>query len=577
MPGSTKMSNQYKPPVTPVTLTEADPDGGYQEWCTNREYRAPGKYPLRHHSHLLFSIIVPVFNPEDHWLQECIDSVRGQFFADWELILVDDGSRKPTLEILENNQARDNRIKVHLQSTQSGISQATNQGVTLAQGDFLVFLDHDDLLDPYALPAFAQRLAEKPATDVLYSDEDRFDENYLRIHPGFKPQFSLEKLLCTNYIHHPVVMRRSFFKEIGGLNSQYDGSQDYDLILRAAEKTTKIEHIPDVLYHMRIHSGSLSSGPEAKPAAHGQGVAAVQAYLDRQKSDAIITPTVFAGYHNLTYPISPRPKVSLLLLVNSDISREETLHHWQQNEDDEILICSNIDKTLPVRFNELAHKAHGDVFIFADGSLQPEPGCIDELVAHSIRNNIGLVTGKITYNDKKLHSCGLTLGIKACSGRWHYACSGDDIGYGGWVGINHEVSATPWQLMAVKKDLFSKAGLFNSQYRDHGFDIHLALQLRESNSLKHLAVANAKAIFPCTCPGKPDQWQEQDFLLLWADWKKYLNQDDPFFHPHFSTYDESISFIRTAEMILKKNGLFTAYDKTTVQLLWQCTNQLAAS
>lgn len=561
----------YTPPIPALKFAGKELTGGYNHWCAVREQQTHSKYFLRRHATLLFSVIVPVHNPAEHWLQECIDSVRSQFFANWELILADDASTQATLDLLNKNQALDERIKVSYLSHKTGISSTTNRAVDLAKGDFLVFLDHDDLLDAYALSAFAHRLQRKPDSKILYADEDRFDDQYQRLQPGFKPQFSLEKLLCTNYIHHPVVMSRSFFNEIGGLNSQYDGSQDYDLLLRAIEKTTAIEHIPDVLYHMRLHSNSLSSGAEAKPEAHAKGVNAIQAYLDRQNLLAKIKPTEFSGFHNLTYLLRQRPKTAILLLLNADAAEEENIrHNWQQNKEDEILICKDNSLSIPIRLNNLIHKTDADIVIFADAQLIPEPDCIDELLRHCILNKNGLVTGKLAYNDGALHSCGLTLGIRGCAGRWHYACGANDLGYGGWMAINHEVSAVPWQLMAVKKSLFLQAGLFDGQYIGHGFDVHLALKLSNEYSVNHLTIANAKAVFPYPCPQCPEFWNEQDFIHLWSHWQKILNQVDPYFNSNFSVFDEAITFSNHVEQHLKRFGLFNAYDKLTFKLLWQC-------
>ncbi|MCF7970032.1 MAG: glycosyltransferase [Methylococcaceae bacterium] len=566
------MTDVYCPPIMPVALGAGELSGGYRAWCEEREKQAPHNYTVHRHSHLLFSIVVPVHNPPAQWLQDCINSVRSQFFADWELILADDASSQETIDLLYKNQALDARIKISLNSQQSGISATTNRAAHLANGDFLVFLDHDDLLDPYALSAFAQQLQKNTATDIIYADEDRFDVDYRRIHPGFKPKFSVEKLLCTNYIHHPVVMRRSLFERLGGFNSQYDGSQDYDLLLRAIEHTAQIKHIPDVLYHMRLHSGSLASGAAAKPDAHDKGIAAVQAYLQRQKLPALIKATPFEGCHNLSYPLTQRPKTSILLLADSNAIRDDIEGCWRQHENDEILICTEIKHSIPERLNALATKAQGEILIFADGQLQPEPECITELLGHCIRENIGLVTGKIAYSDNKLHSCGLTLGIRGSAGHWHYACHADDLGYGGWLGINHEVSAVPWQLMAVKKALFMRAGLFDCGYITKGFDVHFALQLANDKTLSHLTTPLAKAKFPFPCSHQDEIWLEQDFKRLWLFWKNTLNQSDPFYHPNLTIYDESISFISPYELRCKNLGFFNAYDNLSYQLLWQCFN-----
>jgi len=564
------MTDVYDPPVAPVHLGEGELSGGYQAWCIEREKNAPRHYSVRRHKHLLFSVVVPVHNPPNQWLQECINSVRSQFFADWELILADDASAPATLDLLHKNKALDARIKISLSNQQSGISSASNRAASLASGDFIVFLDHDDLLNPYALSAFAQRLQKNTTTDIIYADEDRFDADYQRIHPGFKPKFSLEKLLCTNYIHHPVVMRRSLFNKLGGLKSRYDGSQDYDLLLRAIEQTSQIEHIPDVLYHMRLHPNSLASGAAAKPEAHDKGILAIQDYLLRNKSSAIVEASAFEGHHILSYPLMQRPKTSLLLLVEAGALQDDIELFWRQHESDEILICNESSRSIPERLNALAIKAQGDILIFADGQLQPEPECITELLGHCVRDHVGLVTGKLSYSDNKLHSCGLTLGIRGCAGRWHYTCHADDLGYGGWMNINHEVSAVPWQLMAVKKDLLLKAGLFDCCYGTQGFDIHFALQLTNNKTLSHVVAPLAQAKFPFPCPQQLEIWLEKDFKRLWSFWEKTLNQADSFYHPNLTIHDESISFISPYELQCKNLGFFNAYDNLSYQLLWQC-------
>ncbi|PKM11033.1 MAG: hypothetical protein CVV13_10725 [Gammaproteobacteria bacterium HGW-Gammaproteobacteria-3] len=564
MPG-----NDYQPPVAALQFQGYEASGGYRDWCLKRAKQAPRDYTLRRHSGLLFSIVVPVHKPPARWLQECIDSVRSQFFVDWELILADDASTSATHTVMQHNQTLDSRIKLSLQSLQSGISATTNRAASLAQGDYLVFLDHDDILNAYALSAFAQNLQQTDA-DILYADEDRFDVDYQRLHPAFKPQFSANKLLCTNYIHHPVVMRRALFETLGGFDSHYDGSQDYELLLRALEHKPVISHIPDVLYHMRLHSGSLASGAAAKPEAHDKGRAAVRAYFQRRQSGALIKPSEFEGCHNISYPLDLRPEISILLLVNDRESVASVEASWRQYPLDEILVCTDSRRHTAARFNNLAYKAIGEVLIFADGALQPEPGCIAELAEQSLRKDIGLVTGKLAYADGKLHSCGLTLGIRGCAGRWHYACNSGDLGFGGWMGIGHEVSAVPWQLMAVKKELFMQAGLFDSQYIKHGFDVHLALQLANDKTLQHLFTPLARANFAVPCPQQAEIWPLEDFKRLWRHWQKTLNRCDPFYSPNLSLCDESITFTSPAELPSRLFGL------VMLSGLWLCRGNLGS-
>ncbi|MCF6204949.1 MAG: hypothetical protein L3J59_14980, partial [Methylococcaceae bacterium] len=291
-----------------------------------------------------------------------------------------------------------------------------------------------------------------------------------------------------------------------------------------------------------------------------------------QKIKSVIKPTTFAGYHNISYPFIKRPKTSILVLVSQQSSIETTQLIWQQHIDDEILICNDSSKTIPERLNKLATKAQGDILVFADGQLRPKSNCINELIAQCSHGNTGLVTGNLNYSDEKLFSCGLILGIKGCAGQWHFSCDANDLGYGAWMAINHEVSAVPWQLMALKKELFLRVGLFNCNYKNQGFDIHLALQLSSNTNIKHKFSALSKATYSYPCPDQAELWQLEDFILLRNNWKRELTQTDPFFNPNLSIFNNSITFMSTTEKWYKKFGTFTSYDYLSTKLLWKCFN-----
>lgn len=563
------MTESYTPPVTSPQLGQGENNAGYRDWCQHQSETAPEKYTIRRSTELLFSVIVPVHQPEDQWLQECIDSVRGQFFADWELILATDCSLASSIKILQDNQKREPRIKLKLETGQPGISATSNRAANLAEGQYLLFLDHDDLLHPYAMSAFAETLQNHPETDLLYSDEDRFDNNKQRLHPGFKPKFSKQKLLSTNYIHHALLIRRSLFEQLRGFRSQYDGSQDYDLLLRAIEKTQYIQHVPDVLYHMRIHPGSLSSGAEAKPLAHQSGRECLNDYFQRQNIAATIEESPIPGLNHIIYPPVTDKSKALLLLLSDQTEQTQKLNNWQTQQIDEIVVCARTDLSIAERCNHFAKQSQADILFFADADLIPETDCIRHLSSFVMLPETGLVTGKLIYADNKLHSCGLIRGIKASAGRWHYSCLSQDAGYGGWMAISHEVSAVPWQLMAVKKDIFIAAGLFDEQYQHHGFEIDLALKLEQQHQ-NHLYCAKALARYNSPCPMQSETWSQQDFVRLWEQWQHLMQQTDPCFHPEFSHYDESIQLSQHTERTLKGFGVFNGYDTLSYKLLWQC-------
>lgn len=209
------------------------------------------------------SIAMPVYNVEEKWLRLCIDSILNQVYTNWELCMADDASTDPNVKkILTEYQQLDERIRVVFREQNGHISEATNSALTIATGEFVALLDNDDELAINAFYEVVKVLNENPELDLIYSDEDKIDMDGNRSDPAFKPDWSPDLLLGTNYISHLGVYRRSILEEIGGFRKGYEGSQDYDLVLRFTEKTTKerIKHIPKVLYYWRIFANLNSSG-----------------------------------------------------------------------------------------------------------------------------------------------------------------------------------------------------------------------------------------------------------------------------------------------------------------------------
>ena len=204
-----------------------------------------------------FSIVVPVYRTNAEYLRAMIDSIKAQTYSDWELCIVDaseykSGEDKETINIIEKYLADDKRIKFKVLEENHGISANTNAAIEMATGDFIVFADHDDMLAPDALFECAKLLENEPDADIIYSDEDKIVAGGTkRFQPYFKPNFNIDLLRANNYICHLFVVRMSIAKQVGILNPDLDGAQDYDYILRCAEKTDSIYHIPKILYHWR--------------------------------------------------------------------------------------------------------------------------------------------------------------------------------------------------------------------------------------------------------------------------------------------------------------------------------------
>ena len=202
-------------------------------------------------------------------LEEAISSVRGQSFGDWELCLVDDGSSDPeVIEALRRHAAGDERVHLVRREQAGGIATATNAALEIASGEYIALLDHDDTLEPHALELVAQRLEADPDLDMIYSDEDVVADGR-RIARHLKPDWSPETFNSAMYTCHLGVYRRAIALELGGFRPDFDGSQDYDFVLRLTERTDRIAHIPHILYHWRAHTRSTAGGDDAKPFAYG--------------------------------------------------------------------------------------------------------------------------------------------------------------------------------------------------------------------------------------------------------------------------------------------------------------------
>lgn len=252
-----------------------------------------------------FSIIVPVFNTPAVMLRACVESVLAQTYPKWTLLLVDDGSTQAeSTAALHECARRDDRITVIRRPRQGGVAAATDEGLRAAEGDFIALLDHDDELSPHAMAAMAKRIAEQPDLDLLYSDEDKIDEQGRRHTPVFKPAFSPHHLFTSNYFCHLLVVRTALMRDVGGTRGEYNGAQDYDLVLRCIERTRRIAHVPLVLYHWRTHDQSTSGAGRAKPWAAEAGRRALRDAVQRRGLEAIVEHSPFL----LSYRV--RPKVT---------------------------------------------------------------------------------------------------------------------------------------------------------------------------------------------------------------------------------------------------------------------------
>ena len=278
--------HQQKP-----TLGNSVAQSEYQQWFQHHRASTQELQRMRVEarsfvSQPLISILTPVFDTPVPWLREAVDSVLTQVYENWELLLIDDGSTATDLlGALPALAARDRRIRLVRLESHQGISAALNKGLDVAEGQWLTFLDHDDVLEPDALFQNVRLLQENPGLDLIYSDEDKLTEAGFDS-PILKPDWSPDFFLSCNYLCHMIFMRRDLVREVGGFQPQFDGSQDYDLLLRVSERTNRIHHIPRVLYHWRRSENSSASDVRQKPGQLEASWRAIEAHLKRRGEQA---------------------------------------------------------------------------------------------------------------------------------------------------------------------------------------------------------------------------------------------------------------------------------------------------
>lgn len=440
------------------------------------------------------SIAMPVYNVEEKWLRLCIDSILNQVYTNWELCMADDASTDPNVKkILTEYQQLDERIRVVFREQNGHISEATNSALAIATGEFVALLDNDDELAINAFYEVVKVLNENPELDLIYSDEDKIDMDGNRSDPAFKPDWSPDLLLGTNYISHLGVYRRSILEEIGGFRKGYEGSQDYDLVLRFTEKTTKerIKHIPKVLYYWRMLPTSTAVDQGSKGYAFEAGLRAVQDALVRRGINGHATHGAANGLYDVYYDIKSDKLVSIIIPTKNgykDVQRcVSSIIEKTTYQNYEIIMADNgstdpkmhelyaeFEQQLPGRFfvesidipfnfstinNRAVKKAHGEYLLFLNNDTEViTENWLTLMVSFAQQERIGCVGAKLLYPNNTVQHAGVILGLGGVAGHGHYGYPHGDLGYFGRLAINVNYSAVTAACLLMKKADFDAVG-----------------------------------------------------------------------------------------------------------------------
>ena len=488
------------------------------------EFANPNDYQVKHGP--MFSIIVPLYHTPVPFLNDMIQSVLDQLYEHWELILVN--STPDDIDLTCALKAYiDERIKIVVMQKNLGISENTNAGIRIARGDYIVFFDHDDILDKLALFQYASAIAADKTIDALYCDEDFLTEDGGYVNPHFKPDFNIDLLRAHNYITHLLAVRTCFVRELM-LRKEFDGAQDYDFILRLVEKTNRIMHIPEVLYHWRMSETSTAKDASIKPYAEIAGKCALEEHLKRVGLLASVDSTEFSNFYRVRYEISGRPLVSIIIPSKDSISvlsrcieslvSKTTYDAYEiivvennSSEPDTFLYYENVLKkysnvsvvTWPDEFNYSkinnfgVEHAHGDYLVLLNNDTEViEPKWIESMLGFCQREDVGVVGAKLFYPDDTIQHAGVAMihchNLGEMGGPIHVFCHLDrsDPGYMNRAMFAQDVSIVTGACLMTKRSVYEELGGLSERYAVAYNDVDYCLRVR---SRGYLVVFDADA------------------------------------------------------------------------------------
>jgi O-antigen biosynthesis protein len=462
----------------------------------------------------LISVVMPVHNSNVAWLEQAIASVQSQIYTRWELCVADDASTDPAVRTaLERYMQSDSRIKVVFRVQNGHISAASNSALTLAQGEWVALLDHDDVLAEHALYWVVDAINKHPDCQLIYSDEDKIDDQGVRSEPYFKCEWNADLFYSHNMFSHFGVYRAALVREVGGFRPGFEGAQDYDLALRCTERVApaQIHHIARILYHWRIHASSTAYQVDAKPYAVLAGEKAINEHLAR--SDIKAKAEYLAEGYRVRYALPEvSPLVSLIIPTRNGLRllRQclESILTKTTYANYEIIVMDNgSDDEATLRYlNELALKqnvrvvrdarpfnysqlnnaavklARGSVVGLINNDTEViSPDWLTEMVSHALRPEVGAVGARLWYSDDTLQHAGVILGIRGVAEHVHRFLPRGHAGYFGRAALIQSLSAVTGACIVVRKALYQEVqGLNEVELKVAYNDIDFCLRLREA-------------------------------------------------------------------------------------------------
>jgi len=526
----------------------------------------------------LVTVMVPTYKPLLSDFVAAIESVIAQTYENWELIIVDDGSKsKEVSERIDAFVRADKRIRCIRSKKNVGISNATNIAMEAAKGEWTVFFDHDDVLVDVALEVMV-RTAQRTGAKLLYSDEDKIDQAGYFLEPNLKPDWNYRYMLGCNYVCHLTVIETATMRKVGLLSKAYDGAQDHDFILRCSEvlARTEIVHVPELLYHWRITPNSTASDVSKKGYAVDAGVRAVGDHLKRRGKTAKVSSINGLTIYGVEWIPQVQPKVSIIipfrdqiettrhcvacLLENTHYENYEIVlvNNWSTSKEaaefieaargiDNIRVLDVIEEFNYSRLNNLATQDNdADFFVFMNNDVfVSDEGWLDRILGEALSDDdVGIVGGKFLYPNKTVQHAGVVVGTHGVAAHIHLGIPHDDYGYIGRARLSQELVAVTAACMLIRADLFREVGGFDETDLKVAYnDVDLCLKVYDSGRRIIWCadfVAEHHESLSRGSDMRPDQEarffrEQQTMYERWGD--KPFFRNDPFYNKNFSKVD----------------------------------------
>lgn len=526
-----------------LAKAKAFPAGkSYKEWY---EEHCPTKEELMRQREVefsvqpLISIVVPTYQTPIPFLKDMIDSVRKQSYEKWELCIADgslNGDENDTKVIrvreeLNRYSMEDKRIKVVYLEENQGIAENTNQALALATGEYIGLFDHDDMLTPDALYEIVKAINDYDY-DVLYTDEDKISEdshNYKK--PVFKPDYSPELLCANNYITHFFVAKKSIVDRLGGFRKEYDGSQDYDFIFRCVELAKKVGHVSKVLYHWRMHGGSVAGDPTSKMYAYDAGKKAIQSHYERVGIQANVKHMERLGLYHTEYKMIKQPLISVIVYGEDD-EKKKRCSEWFKRKDYsnlEILASAGINVE---EINALAEKARGSYLFFVSENLESvERDALQQMAGVLQIQNVGAVSGKVIGRKHTVEDAGVVFRTNGDLCKANYGIGDCDYGDMFRAKVMSNYSILSLNCFMTHKNTFEELGRFNKRFSLSFAAADYCLKLRMHGKR---CVMQASTVWESKDSMKTGIINDEERERFYKEWQEVLRMGDSYYNSNYA-------------------------------------------